>query len=254
MVQYWTIDRPAVAVGYDFPSGEVLPRHTHSRDQLVYASAGVMTVTTVHGAWVVPPQRAVWVPAGVEHQIRMIGAVAMRTVYLRPGALPDAPRQCRVVTVSPLLRELILRAVEIEQPYREGGPEERLIAVLLDEIRATPETPLHLPVPQDERLRRITDALQTDPADSRPLAAWASEAAASARTLARLFQRETGMSFARWRQQLRLVRALEALAQGRSVTETALDLGYESPSAFIAMFRRAFGKTPARYFEPGSGA
>lgn len=249
MVQYWTIDRPVVVSAFDFPGGDVLARHTHGRDQLVYASTGVMTVRTGQGAWVVPPQRAVWVPAGVEHEIRMIGAVAMRTVYLQRGTLPDAPAQCRVVTVSPLLRELILRAVDMTQPYPLGGSEERLVTLLLDEVRTTPEAPLYLPEPRDPRLRCITDALQSDPADVRTLEAWEQDAAASPRTLARLFQRETGMTFAGWRQQLRLIRALEELAQGRSVTEVALDLGYESPSAFIAMFRRAFGKTPARYFE-----
>jgi AraC-like DNA-binding protein len=211
-----------------------------------------MTVTTDEGTWVVPPQRAVWMPAGVEHEIRCTGAVEMRTLYIQTGALPHAPNACRVVTVSPLLRELILRAIELPQPYPLGGAEERLIATLLDEIATAPGAPLHLPVPADETLRVVVDGLLADPADSRTLSEWASAAGVSDRTLARLFVKETGVTFAGWRQQLRLVRALESLAAGRSVTEAALDVGYESPSSFIAMFRRALGTTPSRYFASDS--
>jgi AraC-like DNA-binding protein len=197
---------------------------------------------------VVPPERAVWVPPHVPHAIRMTGAVRMRTIYFDTRALGDVPAACAVVQVSPLLRELILRVVAFEQPYARDGREARLAAVLLDELTTARAAPLHLPMPRDPRLLAITEPLGADPSDKRALAAWARVAGASSRTLARLFVSETGLSFAHWRQQARLLRALERLAAGESVTTVALELGYEGPSAFIAMFRSRLGATPGRYF------
>jgi len=247
-----TIPRTAVGLAYDYPGGFHIPRHHHSKAQLVYASAGVMTVTTESGSWVVPPERALWIPANITHEIHMSGDVAMRTLYLDADVEARLPAECFVVNVGPLLRELILRTVALEQPYALGGPEERLVQVLVDELSTIRVAPLHLPLPEDRRLAPIVAALQTDPADTRTLEAWTRETGASARTLARLFERETGMTFGRWRQQLRLLRALEELAAGESVTSVALSLGYDSPSAFISMFRRSLGCTPGRYFRPGA--
>jgi len=244
------VPRPVVGWAIDYPDGYVIPPHSHPRAQLVYAAAGVMTVRTDQGLWVIPPQRAVWMPAGVEHQVHASGTLAMRTVYVEAGGERRYPGTCRVLTVGPLLRQLILRAVAMPALYPLGGPEERLMMVLLDEIAALPEAPLHLPVPRDRRLRRITDALLADPAGGRTLKDWAASSGASVRTLARRFVRETGMTFGAWRQQLRLLRALEYLAEGRPVTQVALDLGYDSPSAFSAMFRRTLGVPPSRYFGP----
>jgi len=156
-----------------------------------------------------------------------------------------------VVQVSPLLRESLLRAIAFAQPYAEAGPEARLVAVIADEIRAAPTAPLHLPLPRDVRARRVADALRANPGDPRTLAEWARVAGASARTLERLFERETSLAFGGWRQQARLLRGLEQLASGEAVTSVALDLGYETPSAFIAMFRRALGTSPGRYFRAG---
>jgi AraC-like DNA-binding protein len=236
---------------FDYPDGTHLPVHTHGWAQLVYASAGTMRVTTAAGTWVVPPQRAVWVPAGIEHEIKMTGLVAMRTVYIEPAAIPDPPQSCRVVIVSPLLRELVLRVAGLRPSQPSSDATERLAGVLLDEIRVAEDAPLHLPMPKDGRVRAVTDTLLDNPADARTLDDWSRDAGASARTLARLFVAETGLTFAGWRQQLRLIRALELLGQGRNVTEVAFNLGYESPSAFIAMFRRSLGRTPSRYFERG---
>ncbi|MGE0419742.1 MAG: helix-turn-helix domain-containing protein [Acetobacteraceae bacterium] len=209
-------------------------------------------MTTAHGTFVVPPYLAVWMPAGVVHRIDASGTVRMRTIYIdtehagSPGT--GLPGEVCVLHVTPLLRELILAAVDAPQTFPPDGPEARLMAVILDQIQVLPVAPLSLPIPQDARLRRIADALLADPADERTIDEWARLAGASARTLARLFQAETGMSFGQWRQQLRLLRALERLAAGEPVTGVALDLGYDSPSAFIAMFRRALGTTPRRYF------
>ncbi len=244
-----------VAFRRDLNDGETIPPHHHRRAQLVYASEGVMTVTTDDGAFVVPPQRAVWLPAGVVHRIDARGSVAMRTVYVEEGdaaGSPDSqglPTQVRVLHVTRLLRELILAAVDLPRTYRPDSPEERLMSVILDQIRVLPVAPLSLPMPDDARVKRVTRALRADPSDARNLTEWAAEVGASARTLARLFLRETGMSFGAWRQQLRLLRGLELLAAGQPVTTVALDLGYDSPSAFIAMFRRNLGTTPTRYFE-----
>jgi AraC-like DNA-binding protein len=242
------VPRPIVARAATYPSGHVIPPHQHRRAQLVYASAGVMTVTTERGVWVVPPQRAVWVPALMTHQIRASGPLAMRSLYIQSEATAELPSECCVVAVPPLLRELILYAVTRPRLYELGSADERLMSVILDQIRSLPVAPLHLPMPRDPRLQIITTALTANPDDTRPLAAWARAAGASARTLARLFVAETGMSFRHWRQQARLLEALRRLARREPVTMVALDLGYESPSAFIAMFKRAVGTTPGQYF------
>lgn len=228
--------------------GDRIPPHRHDSAQLIHASHGVMTVETDDGIWVVPPERAVWVPAFVTHAIAMTGAVALRTLYIRPELAPIRREHCCVVGVSPLLRAGILRAIEFPQPYPEGGAHARLAAVILDEIRSAPTAPLHLPMPADPRARRIAEAFRADPTDRRRLADWARTAGASERTLERVFAREVGTTFGKWQQRVRLLRGLEVLAGGGSVTEAALAVGFETPSAFIAMFRRAMGTTPARYY------
>ena len=242
------IPRPIVALAADYDSGYHITPHTHIHAQLIHGSEGVLQVRAGAGSWVVPPDRGLWVPAGIEHEIVMRGRVAMRTLYIEPDALPDMPAHCAVVAVGPLLQALIQRAVSAPPVYDERGPDGRIFAVILDELRLLPTIPLHLPLGHDRRLQRVTAALDRSPGDGRPLEAWAREAGASPRTLARLFLRETGMTFGAWRQQARLLHALIGLAEGRPVTSLALDLGYASPSAFIQAFKRAFGTTPSRYF------
>lgn len=245
--QHW----PKAIVGYavDYAPGHSTGWHHHDRDQLVHGERGVMTVRTDDGAWIVPPGYAVWVPAGVIHEVRAASDVAMRTLYLRRDAgVPVGPR-CRVVAVPALVRELIGRVVTLPREYPEAGAEARLVAVLADELVELPSAPLDLPLPRDRRALAVAEALIVDPADGRELSEWGRDAGASTRTLARLFQAETGMSFGRWRQRRRLLAALERLAAGEPVTAVALDLGYASPSAFIAMFRRALGAPPTRYLK-----
>lgn len=242
--------RPILTLAQDHRQAHRYAWHRHFRAQLVYASAGIMTVGTAGGTWLVPPQQAVWMPAGVEHEVTSPGPLSMRSLYLHPQAAAELPTACCVFTVSPLLRELILRAVTFPADYPPVGPQARLMALIPDELRALKPEPLHLPLPGDPRLRVVTDALAGNPADDRPLAAWAPAAGASERTLARLFHRETGMTFGAWRQRLRLLTAIGRLADGAAVTTVAYDLGYESPSAFIAMFRRNIGETPGRYLGP----
>jgi len=240
--------RPIVAFPNDYPDGYVTPWHSHLRSQLAYAARGVLLVETADGAWVVPPQRALWLPGGTRHRVRMHGAVAMRSLYLDAGAAAALPAQVAVVPVSPLLRELILRAVTLPRLYDEAGADGLVMRLIPHELRTLPQLPLHLPMPADRRLRRLCEALAERPEDGRTLEDWAGAAGASARTLARLFRRETGMGFGEWRQQARLLAALQRLAAGEPVTSVALALGYDSPSAFAAMFRRALGVPPSRYF------
>ena len=243
------LPQTVVAHRRDLGKDETVPRHRHRRAQLVYASSGVMTVTTDGGTFVVPPQRAVWMPGGVTHRIDAPSPVAMRTLYVEPSAVPDFPKAVCVLQVSALLRELILAAIAARPDYPPGGPEDRIMSVILDQIRILPVAPLSLPIPADPRLRQIVETLIADPSDARGLEQWARSAGASARTLARLFSAQTGMSFRAWRQQRRLLRALEMLAAGDRVTAVAIELGYESTSAFSAMFRRCLGTTPTRYFD-----
>ena len=245
---------PLRGVAQDCAPDERIPPHQHDASQLIYASAGVITVETDDGIWVVPPARAVWVPAGVTHSIAMSGRVALRSIYIRPALAPIAGARCRVVQVSPLLRSAVLRAVAFPQPYPEEGAEARLVAVILDEIRAADVAPLHLPMPTDPRARRVALAFRDDPADRRGRGDWARYAGTSERTLERLFHAEVGTSLGRWQQQARLLCALAVLAAGESVTAAALEVGFQTPSAFISMFRRAMGTTPARYFADGPSA
>ncbi len=231
----------------DHPPGYHIGWHSHGEAQLIFAASGLMRVTVEPGHWVVPPRRAVWVPAGIAHAITCIDAVAMRTIYVEPEAAPWLPHSCGVLPPSPLLGELVMAAMDLESGYPENGPAARLVAVLLDQLDVVPAMELHLPIPRERRLRRIVEALVDDPTDDRGLAAWAREVGASERTLARLFMAKTGMGFRAWRQQLRLHEALARLAAGEAVTSVALAVGYDSPSAFIAMFRRVMGVPPRRY-------
>jgi len=244
---YQHLARPIAVMAKDYPRGAANAPHRHRRGQLIYAATGVVAVTTPAGTWVVPPHRAVWVPAETEHWIRTSTAAALCAAFV-DSTIPGLPPRCCVMAVSPLLRELLLRAASMALEYDEDGPDARIMAVILDELRAPPVLPLYLPRPVDPRLRRVCDAIERDPAQTRTLAGWGRLAGAAPRTLARLFRAQTGMSFGAWRQQARLMAALDRLAAGESVTEVALDLGYQSPSAFTSMFRRALGTSPTRYF------
>jgi AraC-like DNA-binding protein/quercetin dioxygenase-like cupin family protein len=235
-----------LSVGYQ--SGTVLDHHSHDWAQLVYATEGVMTVQTDEGTWVVPSHRAVWIPAGVGHSITMSGWVSMRTLYLVPRLVGALPKRCCVVAVPPLLGQLIMHAIG-QGALRRAVPEQRrLAAFLVDQLRALPAVPLELPLPRDGRALRVALRLREDPGASASVDALARDAGASRRTLERLFQCETGMSFGRWRQQARLLHALRLLARGEAVTAIALEVGYESVSAFITAFSGALGTTPGRYY------
>jgi AraC-like DNA-binding protein/mannose-6-phosphate isomerase-like protein (cupin superfamily) len=220
--------------------------HHHNEACLIYPSEGVVTVETDEGHWVVPPQRAVWVPAGVRHQSRTSGHVAISSLIVNQASVPGLPEEACILGITPLLRELIIHACT--NTKRTKGPDGRAIAIILDQIRSLPLPALPLPIPQDRRLRRLVDALLENPADNRSLADWGRTVGASSRTLARLFRAETSMTFRTWRQHLRILEALRRLSQGESVINVAVDVGYDSPSAFVQVFKRTLGQTPGRYF------
>jgi AraC-like DNA-binding protein len=228
--------------------GSVTPPQAVNWDQLIFASQGIITVNTSRGSWVVPPQRAVWVPAGIEHRIEMSSPVSLRMLYFRKGVARAPSRDCCVVSVTPLLRELILHASRFGALNRRSATQNRLIGVILDQLGVLPTVPLWLPMPSDSRAQEIAALLMANPGQvltTRLL----EKAGTSQRTVERLFVQETGLTLGRWRQQVRLLQALRLLAADESVTAVALAVGYESTSAFIAMFKRAFGATPSRYFE-----
>ncbi|WP_327583135.1 helix-turn-helix transcriptional regulator [Nonomuraea sp. NBC_00507] len=228
--------------------GAGIDAHRHDTHQIVYACRGVLSVTTSAGTWVAPANRAIWVPAGTVHEHRAHGDTDLRLVGLTGNPLAlDRPA---VLAVGPLLRELIIAYTD-DAPARNGpshAERGRLLSVLLDRLKRAPEQPFHLPAPEDPRLVAVCAILHRDPADSSTLARLAAQAGTSERTLARLCGRELGMSFPQWRTQLRLHHALLLLADGLPVTVVAHRCGWASASAFIDVFRRAFGYTPGRAF------
>ncbi|TCO46086.1 AraC-like DNA-binding protein [Kribbella antiqua] len=221
------------------PAGGGIEAHWHDEHQIVYAGRGVLSVTTDAGSWIAPATRAIWVPAGTLHQHRAYGETALHTVGLTDNPLGlDMPS---ALVVSPLLRELILAYTTAQG---EADERDRLRAVLLDQLKRSPQRPTYLPTARDQRLVAVCELLREDPADNRTLTELGREIGASERTLSRLCKADLGMTFPQWRTQLRLHEALRLLAEGDAVTRVAHQCGWASTSAFIDTFRRAFGHTP----------
>jgi AraC-like DNA-binding protein len=238
---------PAVAVLAETPenSGECQV-HRHRKSQLVLALRGAVTCEVPNGLWIVPPRCGVWIPGGTPHSNAVSPDGQICLLYVDPDAAA-LPSECCTLRVSPLLREMILRLAESPHIYELDGPIGRFVTVLLDELARMPTKQLRLPITGGMRLRRIAEALLKDPSDRSTMAEWASRVAMSERTLARLIVTETGMTFGRWRQQLHIIIALQRLSSGQAVQTVSQDLGYESVSAFITMFKKALGKSPGRY-------
>jgi AraC-like DNA-binding protein/quercetin dioxygenase-like cupin family protein len=239
---------PVTGRATDYPAGWHIAPHAHTKHQLIYALRGVMVVQAEAGRWVVPPTRAIWMVAGMTHAIQCIGEVHMRSLLVATNAAPKLLSETQAVGISPLLRELIRAAMLVPQPYAPGTRDGRVMRLILDEVRALPVLPLHLQMPADPRLLRICEHLQQRLDDASTMAEWAQRLALDVKTIQRVFVKETGMTFGQWRQQARLLRALELLATGEKVIDVALALGYDSPSAFATMFRKQFGQTPSQFF------
>ena len=219
--------------------------HDHAEQQLVYPSSGLLIVSTPGGSWVVPPQRAVWLPAAVAHAHQAYGATQLRTVAFGVHVNPLGLTQPTVLSVSRLLRELIIALTD--DPARPLDEQRDLKRVALHQLKPAPALQFHLPQPGDERLRDVTAILAEDPGSDRTLAELGRAVGAGERTLSRLFRAETGMTFPQWRAQLRLHHSLTLLASGLSVTAAAITCGYSTPSAFTAAFHATFGTTPGTY-------
>jgi AraC-like DNA-binding protein len=239
---------PIVAVGNSYPAGHRHPLHRHQRHQVLYASAGVMVVGTAHGTWVVPPQRAVWIPGGVDHEIRMIGDVSTRSVYLKDGVITKASDRCRVLGVSPLLSRLLMEAVDLPVAYEADERANHIMQLIIVELRSSVELPLSVTIPAHARLASRCRRFLAEPNTRDTIEDWASDLHISRRAFTRLFRRETGMSLSEWQQQAIVVTALSRLASGEAVTTVALDCGYSSAGAFSSMFRRVTGVAPTDYF------
>lgn len=249
LAEQW--DYPAAIVGYDgtIEKGVHYDRHHHRRAQLFHIVSGAVTVETERGTFVAPPERAVWIPCDVDHAVTYLQETRQRFLFFRPEAVQHLPTVPAVIKLSPLLRELIVGFLGYARDAATEGPAARIGAVILDQLATEPAAPLHLPMPASTRLRRAVGKLAADPSLTDSLANIAREAALSERSFERHFRAETGMSFRAWRQQARLMKAVEWLSLGVPVVEIAERLGYEQPSAFVAGFRRAFGVTPGRYFQ-----
>ncbi len=238
---------PIVGRVEEYRPGFVDPRHSHGRDQLLYGTTGVMSVRTAKASFVIPPQRAIWIPRGVDHEVSCRGHVSLRTLYFARNELFSRDEECRVIEVTDLLKALIIEVAHLGSSYEIAGRNQRLIGLLLTELRAMPSAPYQAPMPRDDRLLRVCAAIIADPAGQHDLDELAVLAGMGRRTFTRAFRIETGMSLAIWRQQVRLMQALSLLAAGRPVTTVAFDVGYESPSAFTAMFHRSFGVPPSQF-------
>lgn len=248
---HWALDtpRPIAVVGVKTSLATLKETnvHHHRKAQLILPLSGVVTCEVDKSLWIVPPRCAVWISGSLPHSLKASGMVKICCLFVEPEAAANLPEGCCTVSVSPLLRELLLRAVSFPRLYDVDGPDGRVAKVLLDELAVAPVEMLNFPMPSDPRLRKIANAMLADPSERLTISEWGRWAGTSERTLARLLQRDAGMSFGRWRQQMHVLLALQRLAEGLAVQTVAADLGYESASAFINMFRKMLGKPPARY-------
>lgn len=230
-----------------YPDGHAIPPHAHDWHQLIYADSGIMTVSANMGLWVVPPQWAIWAPAGIEHAIRFSGASSFATLYLRPDHWDDLPATSTAIAVSPLLRELIRHACDIGMLDRRNRLQEATALLIVDSLRTKEALALGLPMPASEDLRRVAEHCR-DTREDAGIAELAACFGIGARTLERRFAVETGMTLGAWRRHARFLLALRLLARGVPVKAVASDAGYRSQSAFVAAFRETFATTPGRYF------
>ncbi len=243
-------DLPAevVAVGNVYPDGHAIPPHRHRRGQLISGASGVVVLATPTGTWVMPPQRGMWIPPGMVHHVRMIGAVRMQSLYLEPDLATEMPPQCQVVGISPFMRSLVAEALDLPPDYAPDSRAGALMALIRHEMRRLPVLPLSLTFPAHAGLAERCRQFLLRPSVHETIESWSFPLGLSRRSFTRLFRAQTGLSFVAWRQQACLLAALPRLAAGEAVTTVALDLGYDNPAAFTTMFKRLLGAPPRRYF------
>jgi AraC-like DNA-binding protein/quercetin dioxygenase-like cupin family protein len=240
-----TPQRPVRLVARDLEASELLAAHAHPWGQVTYALKGVVRVTAANSTWIVPPMRAIWIPAHVTHEVATLEKARLRALFVHAGVPLFEGGQCEVLDVSTLLRELIVALSQVNA----GEPRERMLsALLLDELARSTTLPIRVALPSDKRLKALCESLIANPASPLTLDDWAQRAGASGRTLARLFERDLGMSFGQWRQQVRLAHAAPLIARGLPLSLVAAELGYASQSAFSAMFKKTFGQSPSAFF------
>jgi AraC-like DNA-binding protein len=240
------VDRAVLAIGTDYPADTLLTAHVHRRAQFLYGMSGLMEVETDDGAWVIPPFSGVWIPAGKRHQVLMRG-VSTRSLYIEPRISVRDTTQCLALVVSPMLHQLLLASAQVPALYHQEGRDGDLMRLILHELSAAQSLPLFAPLPQDKRLAELCRTFLTEPSITLPADTWANAMSCSPRTFSRIFRQQTGLSFGEWRQQACLMAAVMRLAAGISVTRIALELGYDSTSAFSTMFHRRMGRTPSSY-------
>ncbi|MFP6710101.1 MAG: helix-turn-helix transcriptional regulator [Rhodospirillales bacterium] len=234
------------AMSKNFADGFEIALHDHARDQLLYAKTGIMRLQTENDAWVVPSARAIYIPAGTPHAVNIHGDVDMRTLYINADATDQRPHALCVIAVSNLLRELILSLSEEPIEYDRNSRAGRIAQLIEIEIQDAREMSLNVPLPKDARLQRVCAELLANPSDRRTLEGWSEVSGASTRTLARLFERDLGMSFNQWRQRMRFHNALEALSNGDAISKVAHQHGYRSACAFSAAFTKVIGTPPSK--------
>jgi AraC-like DNA-binding protein len=237
------------ALAYEYPRGYQVPEHAHGSDQLVYAVRGVMELSAGPGVWLIPPHFGLWIPARTLHSINMLGAVSMRTLYMRRRRASRLPSTCTVFHITPLLRELIVETVRIQELRMRNRLHCALRDLLLAQLEAASPMPVSLTLPQDRRARAVAEIVMRKPGERQSLAKLCESVSASVRTIQRIFRREVGSDFEFWRRQVRLMKAIELLVSGHSVKEVSFALGYLQPTAFVAMFRGILGTTPGAWIK-----
>ena len=238
--------RAIIAVGNDYPDGHVIAPHRHRRGQLISSVTGTLVLATPDGTWVMPPQRGMWIPPDTVHDVRIIGAASMQSLYIEPGMTDGLPGSCQVVGISRFVRALISEALELPLLYDLAGRAGSLMTLIHHELHHLPVLPLSLPLPRREDLAASCRAFLRAPAAHVAIEEWCAALGMSRRNFTRVFRQETGLSFAAWRQQACLVAALPRLAAGEAVTSIAMALGYDNPNAFTSMFKRLLGVPPRR--------
>lgn len=244
-----SVARPIIALGNEYAEGHHIPPHRHRRGQLLYGASGAVMVTTAQGTWVMPPQCGMWIPGGTVHDVRMLGVVNTRSLYLEAEAATGLPDRCQVVEISPLMRSLMADAVDLPVEYDLNSRAGAVMALIQHELQEMPVLPLSLPFPEHPALAERCRAFLVAPTPHETIDGWCETLGMSRRSFTRLFRQQTGLSFAVWRQQACLVAALPRLVAGEPVTTVALDLGYDNPAAFTTMFKRLLGASPRHYLD-----